>query len=387
MGISALQNRIVVCALAAFAVFLFDAAIGQEEEVLTNADVVALSEAELPASAIAAKIKASKTDLDTSVEQPVALSKTGVDGAVIEAMVNAKGPSRAQPRAGAKGSGEAAASRDDSLERAAPQPGETMRRSRPPVPQPGGTFSDALQAGGSGPEMVVIPAGSFRMGCVSGLDCDDEEKRVHTVTIAQPFAVSKYEITFEDYDRFTYPNKVYDEGWGRGRRPIINVTWNDAKEYVAWLSSQTGQTYRLLTEAEWEYAARAGTSTKYHFGNSESQLCRYANFYDTTVGFDDAPCSDGVGGQTAVVGRYAANAYGLHDMHGNVWEWVEDCWNDSYSGAPSNGDAWLRGNCERRVLRGGSWDVVPWHLRSAERDSTGGRLSDFGFRVARTLTP
>ena len=98
---------------------------------------------------------------------------------------------------------------------------------------------------------------------------------------------SKYEITFEDYDRFTYPNKVYDEGWGRGRRPIINVTWNDAKEYVAWLSSQTGQTYRLLTEAEWEYAARAGTSTKYHFGNSESQLCRYANFYDTTVGFDD----------------------------------------------------------------------------------------------------
>ena len=382
-----MKKRIVVCAFAAFAVFLFDVAIGQEDEVLTNVDIVALSEAGLPASAIVAKIKASKTDFDTSVAQLVAPSKAGVDGAVIEAMVNAKTSSRTQPRAEATGFGEAAASAGASLEPAAPQPGETMRRSRPPVPQPGGIFSDALQAGGSGPEMVVIPAGSFRMGCVSGQECYYDEKPVHTVAISQPFAVSKYEITFEDYDRFTYPNKVYDEGWGRGRRPIINVTWNDAKEYVAWLSSQTGQTYRLLTEAEWEYAARAGTSTKYHFGNSESQLCRYANFYDTTVGFDDAPCSDGVGGQTAVVGRYAANAYGLHDMHGNVWEWVEDCWNDSYSGAPSNGDAWLRGNCERRVLRGGSWDVVPWHLRSAERDSTGGRLSDFGFRVARTLTP
>ena len=237
--------------------------------------------------------------------------------------------------------------------------------------------------------MVVIPAGSFRMGCVSGPYCADEEKPVHTVTITQPFAVSKYEITFEDYDRFTHPNKLDDEGWGRGRRPIINVTWNDAKEYVAWLSSQTGQTYRLLTEAEWEYAARAGTSTKYHFGNSESQLCRYANFADTTAGDGDAPCSDGVGGQTAVVGRYAANAYGLHDMHGNVWEWVEDCWNGSYSGAPSDGSAWLRGGCGRRVVRGGSWSVSPRYLRSAYRigDSTGYRISIIGFRVARTLTP
>ena len=389
LGVSDMKKRIVVCAVAAFAVFLVDIAAGQEEEVLTNADVVALSEAGLPASVIAAKIKASKTDFDTSVEQLVALSKAGVDGAVIEAMVNAKGPSRTQPRAEAAGSREAAASEDASLERAAPQPGETMRRSRPPVPQPGGIFSDALRAGGQGPEMVVIPAGSFRMGCVSGLDCFEREKPVHTVTIRQPFAVSKYEITFEDYDRFTYPNKVDDEGWGRARRPIINVSWNDAKEYVAWLSSQTGQTYRLLTEAEWEYAARAGTSTKYHFGNSESQLCRYANFADKTVGFDDAPCSDGVGGQTAVVGRYAANAYGLHDMHGNVWEWVEDCWNDSYSGAPSNGDAWLRGNCERRVLRGGSWLSDPGLLRSAFRGglSTGDRDLSLGFRVARTLTP
>ncbi len=255
--------------------------------------------------------------------------------------------------------------------------------------EPGNIFSEELRDGGQGPEMVVIPAGSFRMGCVSGQKCYDREKPVHTVAISQPFAVSKYEITFEDYDRFTYPNKVDDEGWGRARRPVINVTWNDAKEYVAWLSSQTGQTYRLLTEAEWEYAARAGTSTKYHFGNRESQLCSYANFYDTTAGDDDAPCSDGVGKQTAVVGRYAANAFGLHDMHGNVWEWVEDCWNDSYSGAPSDGSAWLRGNCERRVVRGGSWDNFPWNLRSAYRIrfSSGSRYGSDGFRVARTLDP
>ena len=255
--------------------------------------------------------------------------------------------------------------------------------------QPGNTFSDPLRSGGGGPEMVVLPAGSFQMGCVSGLDCDDDEKPLNTVTIAQPFAVSKYEITFEDYDRFAYPNKVDDEGWGRGRQPIIKVSWDDAKEYVAWLSSQTGQTYRLLTEAEWEYAARAGSATKYHFGNSESQLCRYANFYDTTAGNSRASCSDGVGVQTATVGRYAPNAFGLYDMHGNVYEWVEDCWNDSYSGAPSNGDAWLRGNCERRVLRGGSWDYYPRGLRSANRIRyTPGYRYDFvGFRVARTLDP
>ena len=255
--------------------------------------------------------------------------------------------------------------------------------------KPGDTFSDEFRDGGRGPAMVVIPAGSFRMGCVSGQECYDREKPVHTVTISQPFAVSKYEITFEDYDRFSTPNKVNDQGWGRGSRPTIDVSWNDAKAYVAWLSSQTGQTYRLLTEAEWEYAARAGTSTKYHFGNSESQLCRYANFADKTVSLDDAACSDGVGMQTAVVGRYAANAFGLHDMHGNVREWVEDCWNENYSGAPSDGSAWLRGNCERRVLRGGAWNYLPRNLRSAYRseNTTGFRSYYIGFRVARTLTP
>ena len=245
--------------------------------------------------------------------------------------------------------------------------------------EPGDTFSDELRDGERGPEMVVIPAGSFRMGCMSDQECDDDEKPVHTVTISQPFAVSKFEVTFEDYDLFTYPNKVADAGWGRGRCPVIDVSWNNAKEYVAWLSTQTGQTYRLLTEAEWEYAARAGSVTKYSWGND--------------IGQNRANC-DGCGSQwdktkTAPVGSFAANAFGLHDMHGNVWEWVEDCWNGSYSGAPSDGSAWLSGNCSYRGLRSGSWIDYPGPLRSASRGgyTSGNHSYVFGFRVARTLDP
>ena len=258
------------------------------------------------------------------------------------------------------------------------------------APQPGDTFSDELRDGSRGPDMVVVPGGTFRMGCVSGLNCLEKEQPVRTVTISQAFAVSKYEITFEDYDRFRYPNKVNDQGWGRGRRPVIDVSWNDAKEYVAWLSSQSGQTYRLLTEAEWEYAARAGTTTKYHFGNSESDLCRYANHADASTGFNwrNKACSDGVGDQTAVVGRHAPNAFGLHDMYGNVWEWVEDCWNETYSGAPSDGSAWLSGDCDQRVLRGGSWSIGSVNLRSAYRYKITSAFRNYltgGFRVARTF--
>ncbi len=250
--------------------------------------------------------------------------------------------------------------------------------------RPGQAFSDALSSGDLGPEMVVIPSGSFRMGCVSGQDCHAEAFLVHDVTIPQAFAVSKYEVTFEDYDRFTYPNRVDDEGWGRGRRPVINVSWDDAQEYVSWLSRQTGQTYRLLSEAEWEYVARAGSSTAYSWGND--------------IGTNRANCSGeyenlGVCGDqweyTAPAGSFAANAFGVHDMHGNVWEWVEDCWQDSYAGAPVDGSAWRSGDCSRRVLRGGSWLSYPGDLRSAFRirNTAGNRNFIFGFRVARTLTP
>ena len=243
----------------------------------------------------------------------------------------------------------------------------------------GETFSDALSGGGAGPEMVVLPAGSFEMGCVSGEECYDDELPVHAVTISQPFAVSKYEITFEDYDLFAGPDAADDAGWGRGRRPAVNVSWNDAKEYVAWLSSQTGQTYRLLTEAEWEYAARAGSTTQFSWGSE--------------MGYGRANCG-GCGNewdfvQSAPAGSFEANAFGLHDMHGNVWEWVEDCWNAGYADAPSNADARLGGDCSQRVLRGGSWHDFPYDLRSAVRfAAAAGESGDsHGFRVARTIAP
>ena len=231
------------------------------------------------------------------------------------------------------------------------------------------------------PEMVVIPGGSFRMGCVSGQDCYDNEHPVHTVRVGS-FELSKYEVTFEQYDRFTAAtgrNPAGDSGWGRWRRPVINVSWEDTVAYVRWLSGQTGERYRLPSEAEWEYAARAGSVTAYSWGNE--------------IGRNRANC-DGCGSQwdnrqTAPVGSFGPNGWGLHDMHGNVWEWVQDCWNGSYGGAPSDGSAWERGDCSQRVLRGGSWINLPRYLRSAYRNwiTTTSRYVIDGFRVARTITP
>lgn len=245
--------------------------------------------------------------------------------------------------------------------------------------QPGESFSDALSLGGQGPEMVVIPAGGLQMGCISGQHCFSNELPIHDVTIPRTFAVSKYEVTFDDFDRFPSPNRADDAGWGRGRRPAINVSWNDAQEYVSWLSSETGQAYRLLTEAEWEYVARARSSTAYSWGNA--------------IGSNQANC-DGCGSrwddrQTAPVDSFQANNFGVHGMHGNVWEWVEDCWNDGYESAPSDSSPWPNGDCRSRVLRGGAWNILPEYLRSATRYHLGPqvRLNIVGFRVARTFTP
>jgi formylglycine-generating enzyme required for sulfatase activity len=189
-------------------------------------------------------------------------------------------------------------------------------------------------------------------------------------------------VTFEEYDAFTDATgreRAYDQGWGRGRRPIINVSWHDAVAYTQWLSSQTGESYRLPSEAEWEYAARAGSTTKYSWGND--------------IGRNRANC-DGCGSRwddekTAPVGSFRANRWGLYDVHGNVWEWVKDCYNDSYRGAPTDGSAWESGDCSRRVLRGGSWGSLPGFLRAASRNglTAGSRYGSVGFRVARTVTP
>ena len=232
--------------------------------------------------------------------------------------------------------------------------------------------------------MVVVPAGAFRMGCVSGQGCDDDERPVHRVTIGSPFAVGVYEVTFAEWDACVADggcgrHRPDDVGWGRERRPVIRVSWKDAQAYVAWLTRESGAQYRLLSEAEWEYVARAGSETVYSWGDR--------------IGKNRADC-DGCGSRwdnerTAPVGSFRANAFGLHDVHGNVWEWVEDCRNDGYAGAPADGTAWEQGSCHRRVVRGGSWVNFPWDLRSANRSggTTGYRNSIIGFRVARGLTP
>ena len=235
------------------------------------------------------------------------------------------------------------------------------------------------------PQMVVIPAGSFRMGCLNDDgDCFDDEKPVREVRIVTPFALSAREVTFAEWDACVSAggcggHRPDDRGWGRGDRPVINVSWDDARSYVSWLSRRTGERYRLPSESEWEYAARAGSTSKYSWGNE--------------VGRNRANCngcgSRWDGQRTAPVGSFAPNAFGLYDMHGNVYEWVEDCWNGSYAGAPSDGGARLSGDCAKRVLRGGSWLSFPRYLRAAYRFriTSGIRDFDFGFRVARTLTP
>ena len=226
---------------------------------------------------------------------------------------------------------------------------------------------------------------------------DDEGPR-HFVIIGSSFAVGVFEVTFAEWNACVSAGgcggyRPDDGGWGRGQRPVIDVSWDDAQSYVAWLSRETGESYRLLSESEWEYVARGGTQTRYHWGDSSSSQCRYANGADMSAkkhnsGWTVADCDDGYY-RTSPVGSFAANAFGLYDVHGNVWEWVQDCWNGSYAGAPGDGRAWESGNCSLRVLRGGSWYFNPRDLRAANRDwvVTGVRINYAGFRVARTFTP
>ena len=230
-----------------------------------------------------------------------------------------------------------------------------------------------------------MPAGSFTMGSPTHeAGRYENEGPQHRITIGRPFAIGKYEVTFAEWDACVSAGgcnqRPADKGWGRGRRPVVNVSWKEAQQYVRWLSDKTGRRYRLLSEAEWEYAARAGKQTQYHWG--------------TSTGHNQANCH-GCGSRwdynrTAPVGSFRANGFGLHDLHGNVWEWVEDCWHYGYHGAPSDDRAWTTGgNCDQRVLRGGSWVSVPKDLRAANRNriTAGYRSNNVGFRVARTLSP
>ena len=238
------------------------------------------------------------------------------------------------------------------------------------------------------PQMVLLPAGRFLMGSERGeWGRDDSEGPLTEVVIAKPFAVSRFEVTFEEWDACVAAGgcngyRPSDQGLGRGRLPVFNVSWHDAKAYTAWLSQRTGRGYRLLSEAEWEYAARAGTRTPFWWGSSISTA--EAN-YDGSLTYGRQPKS-AARGRPLAVDSFRPNPFGLYNLNGNVWEWVEDCWSFTYHGATTDGSARTDSRwCNNRVLRGGSWLNGPWHLRSANRgrDIPAGRSDAVGIRVAR----
>jgi formylglycine-generating enzyme required for sulfatase activity len=239
------------------------------------------------------------------------------------------------------------------------------------------------------PEMIVVPAGSFTMGSPTNeRDRDSDEGPQHQVRFAQAFAVGKFSVTFDEWDACAADGgcngyRPANEGWGRGKRPVINVSWNDAQAYLQWLSKKAGKTYRLLSEAEREYVTRAGTTTPFWWGSSVStNQANYDGNY--TYGGRKGEYRQ----KTLPVESFQPNPFGLYQVHGNVREWVEDCWNDSYREAPTDGSAWKSGDCARWVRRGGSWLNGPRDLRAASRDRYTADAdwdNRSGFRVARTL--
>jgi formylglycine-generating enzyme required for sulfatase activity len=238
----------------------------------------------------------------------------------------------------------------------------------------GTLFKDCPQC----PDMVVIPPGTFTMG----EDGHTREMPRHTVTIRYSFAISRFDITFDEWDAcvadggcgFYHPG---DNGWGRGRRPVINVSWEDTQSYVGWLSKKTGKRYRLPSEAEWEYVARAGSTTTFWWGND--------------VGAGNANCdhcgSQWDNKQTSPVASFRPNAFGVYDTAGNVTQWVEDRWNATYDGAPQDGSAWETGDPARRVMRSGSWYNNPAAQHPAFRNADAPRVRNgkIGFRIAVTM--
>ena len=251
-------------------------------------------------------------------------------------------------------------------------------------PSPGQTFTDCPDC----PTMVMIPAGSF----VQGSPPDEPQRNSNegpqrTVNVPA-FAMGQTTVTFDQWDACVADNgcnsdRAHDQGWGRGNRPVVNVNWNDAQEYVIWLSNKTGHVYRLPSESEWEYAARAGTTGRFNTGD-----CITTNQANFRGDFPPRDCPSGIfREQTVSVGFFAPNAFGLYESHGNVAEWVQDCWNEDYVGAPTGGIAWMSGDCSRAVRRGGSWGSDGFRLRSAYRAwfSRVGHSSGSGFRVARSV--
>jgi len=249
-----------------------------------------------------------------------------------------------------------------------------------PEPEPRlvalGTFTDALKSGRRGPKMVKLPAATFMMGSVGTSNNFDEGPR-HKVRVPK-FSISKHEITFADYDRFaraTGRRLPHDQGWGRGNRPVVNVNWGDAVAYAEWISRQTGKDYRLPSEAQWEFAARAGSDGAYWWGGKTAK--GKSSCFDCGSEWDNQ--------RTAKVGSFAANAFGLHDTSGNVQEWIDDCYHRGYKGAPTDGSARVTPECSQRVVRGGSYTSPQDSLRTARRGQShqDTRLDNLGFRIVR----
>ena len=257
---------------------------------------------------------------------------------------------------------------------------------------PGDEFQDCPDC----PLMVVVPPGRYAMPMPpidQGRPFAEGENRL--VIITEPFAVGKFEVTFDEWDACVRDNEcaaAEDEGWGKAKRPAINISWTDADRYTRWLSGKTGKKYRLLTEAEWEYAARAGAGRARFLGIKPEEVCRYANVYDMSAeknlefGMEMLPCDDGFD-VTAPVGSFKPNAFGLHDMLGNVWEWTEDCQALLWRNAPTDSSARVNGKCSERAYRGSSWlSHPPRYIQAGDRYRfLGARYNDLGFRVARSL--
>lgn len=256
-------------------------------------------------------------------------------------------------------------------------------------------FRDKLKDGSLGPELVVLPVGEFEIGCDDS-ECYKDERPVKLVKINRQISIMTKEVTFAFYDRFAKAtdNELPDDhAWGRGDRPVINVSWDDAVSYANWLSEQTGFHYRLASEAEWEYAARGGSKSIYYFGSDPLLLCSYANVADISEanykqGKPLINCNDNIGYGTALVGQYIPNAFGLYDMHGNIREWVQDCYEDDYKSLSIDGLA-REEECDddERVLRGGAWYSFPWFLTVSSRQYQPQYQSSYsiGFRLIREL--
>ncbi len=245
-----------------------------------------------------------------------------------------------------------------------------------PKLKPIAVFRDNLKRGGAGPTMVKLPAGSFLLGVKDSLPY--QEERPQTEINLRSFSISRYEVTFDEYDAFaesTNRKLPSDKGWGRGKRPVINVSWHDAVDYTKWLTEQTGSTYRLPGEREWEYAATVGANTFYWWGND--------------LGSNKANCaicgSQWDAKQTAPTGSFPSNEFGLHDVVGNVMEWTTTCFRTNYRGAPSHGQIWEGGDCSRRIVRGSSYRSYESSLRLTKRHnySPRTRMDTLGFRVVR----